>query len=240
MKKEPYWLDTAKVRSFPALNRDISVDVLVIGAGITGITAAYLLKQSGLNVALIERERAAIRDTGHTTAHLTYVTDTGLDTLQKKFGAEHAEGVWDAGAAAIDEIEAIVVREAIDCKFARAPGYLHVPIDCDSEDDNQELKKVACLAQQFGFEATFLESIPHFGVAGIRFADQARFHPRKYLAHLIKMIPGNRSHVFEETAAGKFDAKRRRVKANGHWITFDRVAILTNNPLVGFASMTSA
>lgn len=191
-------------------------------------------------MALIERERAAIRDTGHTTARLTYVTDTGLDTLQKKFGADHAEAVWDAGAAAIDEIEEIVIREAVDCEFARVPGYLHVPIDCDSEDDNQELKKVACLAQQFGFEATFLESIPHFGVAGIRFADQARFHPRKYLAHLIRMIPGNRSHVFEETAAGKFDAKRRRVKANGHWITFDRVAILTNNPLVGFASVTSA
>jgi len=240
MKKEPYWLDTAKIKSFPALNRDISVDVLVIGAGITGITAAYLLKQSGLSVALIERERAAIRDTGHTTAHLTYVTDIGLDTLQRKFGADHAEAVWDAGAAAIDEIEAIVVREAIDCKFARVPGYLHGPIDCDSKNDNQELKKIACLAQQFGFEATFLESIPHFGVAGIRFADQARFHPRKYLAHLIQMIPGDRSYVFEKTAAGKFDAKRRRVKANGHWITFDRVAILTNNPLVGFASVTSA
>jgi choline dehydrogenase-like flavoprotein len=83
MKKEPYWLDTAKIKSFPALNRNVSVDVLVIGAGVTGITAAYLLKQSGLSVALIERERAAIRDTGHTTAHLTYVTDTGLATLQK-------------------------------------------------------------------------------------------------------------------------------------------------------------
>ena len=240
MKKEPYWLDSAKIKSFPALNRNVSVDVLVIGAGVTGITAAYLLKQSGVSVALIERERAAIRDTGHTTAHLTYVTDTGLATLQKKFGADHAQAVWEAGAAAIDEIETTVVREAIDCEFARVPGYLHAPIDCDSKDDNQDLKKVAYLAQQFGFDAAFLESIPHFGVPGIRFADQARFHPRKYLARLIEMIPGDRSHVFERTAAGKFDGKRRRVKANGHWITFDRVAVLTNNPLVGFASVTAA
>jgi heterodisulfide reductase subunit A-like polyferredoxin len=51
MKKEPYWLDTPKIKSFPALNRNVSVDVLVIGAGVTGITAAYLLKQSGLSVA---------------------------------------------------------------------------------------------------------------------------------------------------------------------------------------------
>ncbi|HKR54615.1 MAG TPA: FAD-binding oxidoreductase [Chthoniobacterales bacterium] len=115
------------------MNRDISVDVLVIGAGVTRITGAYLLKQSGLSVALIERERAAIRDTGHTTAHVTYVRDTGLDTLQKKFGADHAQAVWDAGAAAIDEIEAIVVREVIDCEFGRVPGYLHAPIDQRTE-----------------------------------------------------------------------------------------------------------
>jgi hypothetical protein len=56
------------------------------------------------------------------------------------------------------------------------------------------LEKVACLAQQLGFDATFLESIPHFGVPGIRFADQARFHLRKYLARLIEMIPGDRCH----------------------------------------------
>jgi glycine/D-amino acid oxidase-like deaminating enzyme len=92
-----------------------------------------LLKQSGLSVALIERERGAIRDTGHTTAHLTYVTDAGLAALEKKFGVDHAQAVWDAGAAAIDEIEAIVVRKAIDCEFARVPGYLHAPIDCEFE-----------------------------------------------------------------------------------------------------------
>ena len=70
---------------------------------------------------------------------------------KRNFGADHAQAVWEAGAAAIDEIEAIVVREAIDCEFARVPGYLHAPIDCDSKDDNQDLKKVAYLAQQYRF-----------------------------------------------------------------------------------------
>ncbi len=126
MKSTSYWLETGGIRPFPALNRDISVDILVIGGGITGITTAYLLKQSGFTVALIEREQLAAMDTGHTTAHLTYVTDTSLDTLEKNLGADHAEAVWDAGAAAIDEIEAIVAREAIDCELTRLPGYLHV------------------------------------------------------------------------------------------------------------------
>lgn len=240
MKEASYWLETARIKSFAALTRNISVDVLVIGGGITGITTAYFIKQSGLKVALIERERVATKDTGHTTAHLTYVTDTSLDVLNRNFGTDHAQAVWDAGAAAIDEIETIVQRETIDCEFARVPGYLHAPIDRSSKEEGAKLKDIASLALRLGFDATLLESIPHFGVPGIQFPDQARFHPRKYLAKLIDTIPGEGSHVFEKTPASKFDPEKRRVKANGHWIAFDRVAITTNNPLVGMASMTAA
>ena len=223
-----------------ALNRDISVDVLVIGGGITGISAAYLLKQSGLTVALIERTGLATTDTGHTTAHLTYITDTRLHTLAKNLGADHAGAAWDAGAAALDEIEAIVRGEGIDCEFTRLPAYLHVPLDNAKSGEMAKLKEDADLAQKMGFDAGYLNSIPHFGVPGIRFANQAKFHPRKYLGGLIEAIPGNGTHVFENTAAGEFDAEKRRVKANGHWISFDRVVIATNNPLVGFASHDSS
>jgi Rieske Fe-S protein len=74
----------------------------------------------------------------------------------------------------------------------------------------------------------------------VRFANQAKFHPRKYLRSLVERIPGDGSHVFEKSAATEFDAKKRRVKVNGYWISFDRVVMATNNPLVGFASMISA
>src|ERR1043165_3758947 len=117
MKRTSYWIDTGPIRTFPAINRDLKVDILVIGAGLTGITTAHLLKRAGLKVALIERERLASIDTGHTTAHLTYITDVSLHTLVKDFGRDHAQATWDAGAAAIDEIESIVVREGIDCEF---------------------------------------------------------------------------------------------------------------------------
>ena len=240
MRSTSYWLETARIRSFPALNRDISVDILVIGGGITGITTAYLSKQSGLTVALIERTRLATIDTGHTTAHLTYVTDTRLHTLAKNLGVDHAGAAWDAGAAALDEIETLVQAEKIDCEFTRLPAYLHVPLDRAKSGETAKLKEDADLAQKMGFDAAYLNSIPHFGVPGIRFANQAKFHPRKYLGGLIETVPGNGSHVFEKTAAREFDAEKRRVKANGHWISFDRVVIATNNPLVGFANMTSA
>src|SRR5258708_27159717 len=126
MENVPYWINSAPIKRFPRLQKNVHVDILVIGAGITGITAAYLLKKAGLTVALIERERVASIDTGHTTAHLTYITDVELRELARNFGQDHAQAAWDAGAAAIDEIERIVGEEKIECEYTRVPPYIHV------------------------------------------------------------------------------------------------------------------
>src|SRR5262245_57682231 len=96
----PVWMDTPLPR-FPQLDRDVEVDVVVVGGGLTGITTAYLLKQEGVRVALLERERLAAADTGHTTAHLTYVTDCRLHELARNFGKDAAKAFWEAGAAGI-------------------------------------------------------------------------------------------------------------------------------------------
>ena len=240
MKNIPSWIDTAPIEKFPPLKRDVTVDVVVVGAGVTGITAAYLLKQTGSTVALIEREQVASIDTGHTTAHLAYVTDVELQDLARNFGNDHAQAAWDAGAAAIDEIEKIVTEEEIECEFKRVPGYLHTQVGASSKKEVSSLKKEADVVVKCGFDAAYLKSIPYFNLPGVRFANQAKFHPRKYLRVLVKKIPGGGSHVFEKSAATEFDAKKRRVKVNRNWISFDRVVMATNNPLVGLASLASA
>jgi hypothetical protein len=91
MNTTPYWFDSSKRPKFLPLARPGSVDVLVVGAGVTGIVATYLLKKAGLRVALLERERLASRDSGHTTAHLTCVTDKRLYELVNQFGRQHAK-----------------------------------------------------------------------------------------------------------------------------------------------------
>src|SRR5438552_15820084 len=126
MAMRSHWIESADLPQFPKLNKAVIVDVVVVGGGITGITAAYLLKQAGRTVALLERDRCARVDTGHTTAHLTHVTDVRLPRLVKDFGLDHAQAAWDAGRAAIDRIEAILQGEDIDRGFGRVPAYLHV------------------------------------------------------------------------------------------------------------------
>jgi glycine/D-amino acid oxidase-like deaminating enzyme/nitrite reductase/ring-hydroxylating ferredoxin subunit len=240
MTTMPFWIDSAPIKRFPALRKTVNVDVLVIGGGITGITTAHMLKKAGLTVALTERERVVSMDTGHTTAHLTYVTDVGLHELGDTFGNDHAEAAWDAGAAAIDEMERIVREEGIECEFTRAPAYLHLCVGDFSDREISSLRKEARLAAKLGFDATYLERVPYFGVPGVLFANQAKFHPRKYLRDLLMKLPGKGSHVFEKSAVTEFDAEKRRAKVNGRWIAFDRVVLATNNPLVGLASITSA
>src|SRR5258705_1933090 len=240
MENVPYWIDSAPIKRFPRLQKNVGVDVLVIGAGVTGISAAYLLKQAGLSVALIERERVASVDTGHTTAHLTYVTDMELQELARNFGNDHAQAAWDAGAAAIDEIERVVREEAIDCEFTRVPAYVHLCKRDFSQKEISSLRKETNLAVRLGFDAAYLESAPYFNLPAVRFANQAKFHPRKYLRSLVLKLPGDGSHVFEKSAAIEFDAKKRRAKVNRSWIGFKRVIMATNNPLVGLASATTA
>src|ERR1051325_8784395 len=143
MKTGSYWQFSETLPEFPALANDLNVDVVIIGAGLTGITAAWLLKREGIRVALLDRQRCAGADTGHTTAHLTYVTDTRLHQLVKDWGRNGAKAFWEAGSAAIDEIFQIARNEKIDCELEWVPGYLHGKLDQDRDDDRTSLKKDA-------------------------------------------------------------------------------------------------
>jgi glycine/D-amino acid oxidase-like deaminating enzyme/nitrite reductase/ring-hydroxylating ferredoxin subunit len=239
MPTTSYWFDTESTSRFPPLRQDISVDVVVIGAGSTGITAAYLLKKAGLTVALIERDRCARVNTGHTSAHLTYVTDLRPRKLLDQLGRDHAEAVWDAGQAAIERIEDTIRNEGIDCDFAHVPGFLHASLTGDG-NEAEELQREADAANELGNDATYVDRVPIFKRPGVRFSNQARFHPVKYIAHLLKLIPGDGSHVFEHTEAEEFADDSLQVKANGHTLKSNFVIIATDVPLQGKTNLVSA
>ena len=236
----PYWADSASIPTFRKIDRDIDAEVIVVGAGITGLTTAYQLLKAGRSVAVLERERCAEIDTGHTSAHLTMVTDARLGELVQRFGKTHAQAVWDAGLAAIATIEAISDAEQIDCAFERIDGYLHLPVDGRADKQGEELRAEAGLAEELGFDAAFVDSVPFLGRPGVRFEHQARFHPRKYLAGVAKAIGANGGAIYEHSAADEFSTDPLRVKSNGHWIRARDIVVATHNPLVGVAAMASA
>ncbi len=242
MATRSHWKEV-RLPKFMPLHQTLKIDVLIVGGGMTGITTAYLLKKAGKKVVLIERDRCAQVDTGNTTGHLTCVTDLrAIHQLVKTFGRDHAQAVWDAGLAAIQQIEQTVQMEKIDCHFIRIPGYLHASLK-DSQDETEALKQDAELANDLGFAAEYMPEVPLMKRPGICFANQAKFHPLLYLDQLVSRIPGDGCHVFENTEAKDFEGGGDdviHVKANGHTITCEAVVIATDVPLTGISSIASA
>ncbi len=236
----PYWQSGARQQEFRALDRELQVDVAIVGGGITGITAAYLLKKAGHRVALVDRGRCAEAETGHTTAHLTCVTDLRLSGLVDSFGKNHAQAAWDAGLAAIAQIHETTLAEKIDCDFGWVPGYLHTPADAMSDNEIRNLRDDASPAEELGFDVAYVERVPFFDVPGVRFDRQARFHPRKYLAALLDRIDGDGSIVCEQTKVDEVSDEGRTIKAHGHTVHCDYLVIATHNPIVGASSFLEA
>jgi len=240
VSSKPHWMDSAPLPSLPRLERDQKVDVVVVGAGIVGLTTAYLLTKGGRSVAVLEREDAVERDTAHTSAHLSMVTDAWLSELVERFGRDHAQAAWDAGLAAIAQIDAIVRDEEIACNFAWVPGYLHRPLDAPGQTDAKTFRDEAALAADLGFDAAFIEDVPFVGGPGILFEDQARFHPRRYLAGVMNAFLAAGGHIYRRSAAEEFSDEPRSVKANGHTITCGDIVLATHTPLMGNTPTASA
>lgn len=180
-------------------------------------------------------------DTRQTTAHLTCVTDLRLSKLVSYFGKNHAQAAWHAGSAAIDLIERIRIDEKLDCDFARVPGYLHLPIAESSRTrEAKQLLREADLAAELGFAATYLERVPGILRPGIRFPNQAKFHPLKYLTGLLESLPSARCQIFAQSEVTAIEDDPLRVEVKGHNVRCDFVFIATHIPLMGKSGMLSA
>ena len=236
----PYWATSATFPQFAKLGDDLETDVVVVGGGITGLTAAYRLAQAGKRVVVLERDRCAMTDTGHTSAHLTMVTDARISELVKRFGRNHAQAVWDAGWAAIATIDEIVREHEIDAGFEWVDGYLHAPLSGASNKEAERLQEDATLARDLGFDAEYVDQVPLVNRPGILFPEQARIHPRSYLAGVAKAFVALGGKIFEHSEADEFCTDPRGVKVAGHMVRCEDFVIATHNPLVGVAGLAGA
>src|SRR5487761_1614102 len=234
----PVW-DEVRLPRFDRLSGPGHFDVVVVGGGMTGLSAAYFLKRAGKRVCLLERHRLAKGDTGHTTAHLTCVTDVRLKYLVKAFGREQAALAWYAGTTALDLIEQIVTENGIACEFRRTPGFLCASIE-GRNDETKDLKAEVEMARELGFDVDFVGEVPAVHKPGMRIRDQAKFHPTAYLAGLARLVDGDGSVIHEETDVSDVEADPLVVIANDLRIECDYVVIATHVPLMGKTGLLSA
>ncbi len=202
-KNISYWIDSTPAANFPSISENLFVDVVIVGAGIAGITAAILLKRAGKTVAVIESKQISIGVSGHTTAKVTSLHQLIYADLIKNHGEEKARTYGQCNQAAIEFVAKTVAQFQIDCDFSRQSAYTFA----ETQDNLKDIEKEVEAALKLGLPASFVRetSLP-FPVAGaVKFNNQAQFHPRKYLLHLIKQIPGDGSYVLENTRVLKVE-----------------------------------
>lgn len=235
-----YWMSSTEKTDYSGLTEDISVDVAVIGGGITGITCAYLLKKEGLRVAIIEADRIVQGTTGHTTAKITSQHNLIYKKIVDQMGTEMAQQYADANESAIRAIEGIVNEHQIECDFMPQSAFVYTQQD----KYVQQLEDEAQIARELGIKASFIENtdLPFSVKGALRYDAQAQFHPLKYLLPLARQIPGNGSHIFEQTRVVDIDGdspyiiksvKGERVKAN-------KVVIASHYPIYNKAGLYTA
>lgn len=192
-----YWIMSTKETDYPSLDEDIKVDVAIIGGGIVGITAGYLLKKEGTNVAIIEASRIVQGATGFTTAKITSQHHLIYDKIINSMGIDFAKQYADANESSIGFIEDIANELNIDCDFERLPAYMYTR----KQEYIKDIEKEAEAALKLGIKAKCIDKLPiDLNIeSALVFENQAQFHPRKYLLPIAEKIPGDGSHIFENT-----------------------------------------
>lgn len=225
------WMEAPAIEA-PPLARDTEADVLVVGSGIAGLSAAYELRERGKSVAVVDRGAIAGGMTARTTAHLASAWDDFYHDLIATRGEDHARVVHQSHAAAIDRIEAIQRSEQIPCDFQRVDGYL-----CLADGDDAAVldrEREACSRIRFAGVTREAGSPLGANRPCLRFPRQARIHPLSYLAGLAAALRRREVPLFARTAVTEVSEEGGGITAttgNGHTIHAAVAVVATNSPI---------
>ena len=226
------WMATSTMREEPPLASAARADVCIVGAGIAGLTTAYLLTKEGKRVIVVDDGPTAGGETCRTTAHLVSALDDRFDHLEHLHGAEGARLAAQSHAAAIDRIERIAGDEHIDCDFTRLDGYLFVPPGDDLSQLDDELQ--AChRAGLTDVSRVERAPIPTFDTGpALRFPRQGQFHILKYLNGVAEAAKRQGAAIYNGTHVDRIEGgKHARVETSRGAITADAIVVATNSPV---------
>ena len=227
------WAATKREPELPRLRTSSEADVVVVGAGIAGLTTAYLLSQAGKHVIVLDDGPIGGGQTELTSAHLSSAIDDRFTEIERLHGKEGARLTAESHSAAIDRIEAVVAAERIDCDFERVNGYLCNPPG-DSADTLDEEYEAALRTGVLDVAIVERAPWPHFDTGrAICFGRQAQFHPLKYLNGLAQAIIERRSEIHCGTHVKSVqggDAAKVET-SDGKSVSAKHIVVATNTPI---------
>jgi glycine/D-amino acid oxidase-like deaminating enzyme/nitrite reductase/ring-hydroxylating ferredoxin subunit len=231
------WMSVEVDHSAATLKANAHCDVVIVGSGIAGLSAAYELVSQGLSVIVLERGTIAGGMTSRTTAHLAPVCDDALSELIKMRGEETARLFQSSQEAAVTRIEEIVSVLNIQCNFRRLDGYLFPSIDMDFKEAREQCDQEYKAGRKAGAAVERVKGVPLRGMEdapALRYPNQATFHPLKYLNRLAAEIRNKRGQLFAHSPVLKIVEVTNGVAvttANGSTVHAGKAVIATNGPI---------
>ncbi len=173
------WQTDLKLPEFPRLNKDINVDVLVIGGGFAGIMTAYYLKKKGIDCVLLEKGRICCGTTANTTAKITFQHGFIYSRILKSYGKEYAEMYYKANSEAAGEL--ISLCKKADCSLEIKDNFVY------SFNRNKIIEELKAL-EKIGVPAKYKDILPLPVTASgaIGFENQGQFNPLQLAEYLVK------------------------------------------------------
>ena len=222
-----FWIDTYPniLDKSKTLDKNLETDVCIIGGGITGTSIAYNLCKKGFNVTILEKDKIAMKTTGHTTAKVTSQHNLFYKYLSDTISNSFAKDYFLANQEAIINIKNIIDENNINCDFEYQDSYVFTT----SENDIQKIKDETQVVNSFDFNAEYLDNIPlniSNMLGAIKFPNQAQFNPRKYINGLCNFIINNSGEIFEDSMV--YDIKRNGNK----YFTYTKNNTVTSKYLI--------
>lgn len=224
------WMDSATVPVFPPLVGAQEAEVCVIGAGIAGLTTAYLLALQDKDVAVIDALGVGAGETGRSAAHF-FPPDEWYHGIERRFGYAQTRLVAGSYAHALRMVESIVRREGIACEFEHLDGYL---VAQDARG-GALLERECDAATRAGVQAELVEGVPGIGYdtgPAVCYPGQAQLHPLKYLDGLARAFirRGGRIHGASHARRIQGDHRRQLVTLDHGEIRAHGVVVATHTP----------
>ena len=227
------WLDDVELPSPPPLEKNLKTDVCIVGAGIAGLSTAYLLTRAGRKVVVIDDGTIASGQTQLTTAHVSNVPDVRYTEIERARGTEMMRRAAEALTAALHRIESNVEEEHIDCDFRRVDAYLFLKPG-DSDDVLEKELRAAQDTKVIRVGRVPRAPLPSFDTGPcLRFQGQAQFQPLRYLAQLTSAIQSRGGEIYGHTHATSIaGGKTACIEThNGATIDCNSVVVATNTPV---------
>ncbi len=204
MLEQNYWLTTTEMPTADGiLPLPEVLDVAVIGAGFTGLSAARTLAKRGAKVAVIESETIGWGASSRNGGMVLTGMKLGVNQLISRYGRERTKRMYAASLATIDCVEQIVREEAIDCDFSRSG---HLEVACKQKHFNEYARQAEVIDRDFDHKLRVVErhelsseigSAIYYG--GMVDEISAGCNPARYVAGLARAATKAGAQIFEHT-----------------------------------------